>query len=195
MVRAWWAFHRVCNPWLSCHHTPDRGRQAHGFGTLMSHAALTPRSSPLSVGDAVPDFTLKTQNRTDWKLSEELAKGDVVICFYPLAFTGVCGTEMACVSKDMHTWSSKGVQVVGLSCDSFAANSAWAEKEGYKHTLLCDMHREVTKAFGLYWADLNVSQRATVRIGKGASGGGVVKSIDARQPGNAMNWEQVLASL
>ena len=162
----------------------------------MSHSPLAARTSPVAVGDVVPDFTLKTQDRADWNLSAELAKSDVVICFYPLAFTGVCGTEMACVSKDMHTWSSKGVQVVGLSCDSFASNKAWAEKEGYQQTLLCDMHREVCKAFGLHWADLNVSQRATVRLTKAPGGsGGLVKMIEARQPGNAMNWEQVLASL
>jgi peroxiredoxin len=161
----------------------------------MTSSTLTPRSSVITVGEVAPDFTLKTQDRADWTLSAELRKGDVVLCFYPLAFTGVCSTEMKCVSAEMGAWSAKGAQVVGISCDSFAANKAWADAEGLKQVLLCDMHREVCKAFGLYWGDLNVSQRGTVVIGKSADGKGVVKFVQARQPGNAMKWEEVLAQI
>lgn len=154
---------------------------------------LQPRTAPLSVGDIAPDFTLKTQDRADWTLSEHVKKGDVVLCFYPLAFTGVCGTEMKCITTDLEKWAAKGAAVVGVSCDSFASNKAWAEQMGLKQTLLSDMHREVCKGYGLYWADLNVSQRGTVIIGRSADGVGRVKFVEARQPGNAMNWDQVLA--
>ncbi len=154
---------------------------------------LQPRTAPLSVGDIAPDFTLKTQDRADWTLSEHVKKGDVVLCFYPLAFTGVCGTEMKCITTDLEKWAAKGATVVGVSCDSFASNKAWAEQMGLKQTLLSDMHREVCKGYGLYWADLNVSQRGTVIIGRSADGVGRVKFVEARQPGNAMNWDQVLA--
>jgi peroxiredoxin len=161
----------------------------------MAHENLAPRSSPLSVGDAAPDFTLKTQDRSDWTLSEEVKKGDVVLCFYPLAFTSVCSTEMKCVNDEMAKWAAKGATVVGVSCDSFAANKAWAEQMGLKQTLLSDLHRAVCKAYGLYWADLNVSQRGTVVIGKSADGKGRVKWVQARQPGNAMDWETVVAQI
>jgi peroxiredoxin len=156
---------------------------------------IQPRTSPLSVGDIAPDFTLKTQDRADWNLSEHVKKGDVVLCFYPLAFTGVCGTEMKCITTDLEKWAAKGATVVGISCDSFASNKAWAEQMGLKQTLLSDMHREVCKGYGLYWADLNVSQRGTVIIGRSADGVGRVKFVEARQPGNAMNWDQVLAAI
>jgi peroxiredoxin len=161
----------------------------------MAHENLAPRSSPLAVGDAAPDFTLKTQDRADWTLSEEVKKGDVVLCFYPLAFTSVCSTEMRCVNDEMAKWAAKGATVVGVSCDSFAANKAWAEQMGLKQTLLSDLHRAVCKAYGLYWADLNVSQRGTVVIGKSADGKGRVKWVQARQPGNAMDWETVVAQI
>lgn len=156
---------------------------------------LTPRASTIAVGDTAPDFTLKTQDRADWTLSEAVKKGDVVLCFYPLAFTGVCSTEMKCVNDEMGKWQAKGSTVVGVSCDSFAANKAWADQLGIKQTLLCDMHRQVCKAYGLYWADLNVSQRGTVVIGQSADGKGKVKWVQARQPGNAMDWENVLAQI
>jgi peroxiredoxin len=161
----------------------------------MPNATLTPRSSPLAVGDPAPDFTLKNQDRAEWTLAEHVKKGDVVLCFYPLAFTSVCSTEMKCVNDEMAQWAAKGATVVGVSCDSFAANKAWAEQMGLKQTLLSDLHREVCKAYGLYWADLNVSQRGTVVVGKSADGKGRVKWVQARQPGNAMDWNSIVAQI
>jgi peroxiredoxin len=157
--------------------------------------ALTPRSTPITVGETAPDFDLKTQDRADWKLSDAVKQGDVVLCFYPLAFTGVCSTEMKCVNDEIATWQAKGSQVVGISCDSFATQKAWADSLGLKQTLLADMHRSVCKAYGLYWADLNVSSRGTIVIGKSADGRGKVKWVQARQPGIAMNFEEVVAWL
>jgi alkyl hydroperoxide reductase subunit AhpC len=54
------------------------------------------------------------------------------------------------------------------------------------------MHRQVCKAYGLYWADLNVANRGTVVIGKSADGKGKIKFIQAREPGKAMDWDAVL---
>jgi peroxiredoxin len=159
----------------------------------MANENLTPRSAPISVGDTAPDFTLTTQDRAEWKLSDHVRKGDVVLAFYPLAFTGVCSAEMKCIDDDFATWTAKGATVVGVSCDSFAANKAWAEKEGYKQVLLSDLHRAVCKAYGLYWPDLNVANRGTVVIGHSADGNGKIKFVQARAPGNAMKWEDVLA--
>ena len=93
------------------------------------------------VGDAVPDFSLQTQDRADWRLADAVKSGDVVLCLFPFAFTGVCGTEMKCVSQEMSAWQKKGAQVVGVSCDSPFVLKAWAEKEGFGHTLLSDQHR------------------------------------------------------
>lgn len=157
------------------------------------NAHLTPRSGAITAGESAPDFTLTDQNRKDWTLSDAVRRGDVVLCFFPLAFTGVCGTEMKCVNDDFEKWSRKGAQVVGISCDSFAVLKAWAEKEGFKQTLLADMHREVVKGYGVYWPDLNVGSRATVVIGKSSDGKGKVKFVETREPGKAMKWEDVLA--
>ncbi len=161
----------------------------------MANEHLAARTSPLAVGDAAPDFTLPDQNRKDWKLSDAVRKGDVALCFFPLAFTSVCSTEMKCISDEMATWQAKGATVVGISCDSFAVLKAWADQMGLKQTLLSDLHRAVCKACGLYWADLNVAKRGTVVIGKSADGKGKVKWVQAREPGKGMNWEEVVAWL
>ncbi|MBX3389346.1 MAG: redoxin domain-containing protein [Phycisphaeraceae bacterium] len=153
------------------------------------------REKTIGVGEIAPDFTLKDQNRNDWNLAEHVKQGDVVLCFYPLAFTSVCSTEMKCVSDEIAKWSAQGAQVVGVSCDSFAVLAEWAKQLGLKQTLLADMHRNVCTQYGLFWKDLNVSQRGTVVIAQSADGKGTVKWTQSREPGKAMNFEDVLASL
>lgn len=153
------------------------------------------RSSPIAAGEVVADFTLKDQDRNDWNLAANVKNSEVVLCFFPLAFTSVCSTEMKCVNDEMAKWKAKGSQVVGISCDSFATLKAWADQMGLKQTLLADMHRTVCKSLGLYWSDLNVSTRATVVVGKNPEGVAKVKWVQSRQPGNAMNWEEVLAHI
>ena len=151
--------------------------------------------TPIAPGQPAPDFTLPDQDRRDWSLSEHVKKGDVVLCFFPFAFTGVCSAEMACITKDMDAWRKKGATVVGISCDSFAALKAWADQGHLRHTLLSDLHRTVCKDYGLYWPDMNVANRGTVVIAKSADGKGKVKHADAREPGNAMDFDKVLAHL
>lgn len=146
----------------------------------------------LSPGSIAPDFTLKDQHGKEWTLAEAVRKGDVVLSFVPFAFTSVCSTEMGCISKDISVWSKKGATVVGIDCDSPYANKAWSERDGYTHTILSDLKRDVVKAYGLYWSDLNVAQRGTVVIGQSHDGKGKVKHIDARPPGQAMKWDDVL---
>ncbi len=158
-------------------------------------ATPAPRETRLSPGAAAPDFTLPDQQRKDWTLSEALKKGDVVLCFFPFAFTGVCGTEMKCITSEMAAWRAKGADVVGVSCDSPFVQKAWAAAEGFQHTLLSDQHRHVTRGYGLYWGDMNTTRRATVIISKSATGQGKIKWIEAREPGQAMTWEKVLAQV
>lgn len=160
----------------------------------MPNENLKPRTSPIAVGEVAPDFTLVDQDRKEWTLAEAVKKGDVVLSFVPFAFTSTCSVEMGCISKDIAKWSGKAT-VVGVDCDSFAANKAWAEKDGYKHQILSDIHRAVCKAYGLYWADLNVANRGTVIIGKSADGQGKVKFVEARPPSKAMDWDGVLSKV
>jgi peroxiredoxin len=155
---------------------------------------LTPRQSPISVGETAPDFTLTTQNREEWKLSDAVkaaGPGGVVLCFYPLDFSPVCSVEMKCITDEMAKWQAKGATVVGVSCDSFFVHKAWADQLGLKQTLLADMHRAVCKAYGLYWPDLNVSWRGTVAIGKD----GRVKAMQKREIKNALTVDDILAAV
>jgi peroxiredoxin len=158
----------------------------------MAAAVLTPRETLIGAGEIAPDFTLKDQDRQDWRLSNAVRQGDVVLCFYPLDFTSTCGTENECITREMSRWARQGTQMVGISCDSFAAHKAWADQGGFKHRLLADMHRQVCRAYGLYWPELNVSKRGTVVIAQSADGVGRVKWSQGREPGQAMSMDEVL---
>ena len=150
-------------------------------------------TQPIAVGAHAPDFTLKTQAKEDWTLSDAVKKGDVVLCFYPMDFSPVCSTEMKCVTDEMAKLASSGAQVVGVSCDSFFVHEAWANALGLKQTLLADMHREVCKSYGFYWPDLNISGRGTVVIGQSDNGKGTVKWVQKRDIPQAMAFDDLLA--
>jgi peroxiredoxin len=156
-----------------------------------TYAALTPRDTFIRAGEIAPDFTLKDQHRNDWTLSEALKQSEVVLCFYPMDFSPVCSTEMKCASDELARWKAKGATVVGISCDSFFVHDAWARSLGLQQTLLADMHRQVCKAYGIYWPDLNISGRGTVVVGRD----GKVRWSQKREIKDAMNPDQVLAAL
>ncbi len=161
----------------------------------MPNEHLVPRDTHLRAGDAAPDFTLLDQHRAPWRLSDAVKKGHVVLCFYPMDFSPVCMAEMKCVTDEMARFAAKGAQVVGISCDSFFVHKAWAESLGLKQTLLADMRREVCKAFGVYFPDLNISGRATFIITEGREGGLRVKWAQPREMKVAMKPDEVLAAL
>lgn len=156
---------------------------------------LPPRSEPLSPDDKAPDFTLLDQDKQEWTLSKALEKGPVVLCFFPMAFTGVCTTEMECITREFDRWAGKGMEVVGVSCDSFATLKAWADHGGFRHRLLADMHRAVCRGYGLYWPDLNIARRGTVIVERGADGSPVVAWSQSREAGNAMDFEEILKAV
>jgi len=161
----------------------------------MANENLKPRTSPIPAGEAAPDFVLQDQDRKEWKLSDAVKKGDVVLAFFPFAFTGVCGTENKCITAEMVSWQKKGATVVGISCDSPFVLKEWAAKEGFKHTLLADLHRKVCQAYGIYWPDMNVAGRGTVVIGKSADGQGKVKWSQGREIPKGMNWDEVIGKV
>jgi peroxiredoxin len=130
----------------------------------MSTATASSETTPIAVGAVAPDFTLPDQDKKDFVLSSFKGK-NVVLFFYPLDWSPTCTKENACFSQDLSRFSKYG-EVAAISIDSVWSHKAWQEKMGLKHRLLADMHRKVTKAYGLFHPGANISQRATVIIDK-----------------------------
>ncbi|MEC4673434.1 MAG: peroxiredoxin [Nitrospirota bacterium] len=123
-------------------------------------------AAEIKVGDMAPDFTLKDQDAQEVTLSSFKGKKNVVLAFYPLDWSPVCTGENKCLTDDFPSFSKADAEVFGVSADSFFSHKAWADSLELKHRLLADMHRTVCKAYGLYFADLNCSKRATVIVDK-----------------------------
>ncbi|MDE2697960.1 MAG: redoxin domain-containing protein [Gemmatimonadota bacterium] len=111
----------------------------------------------ITVGDQAPDFTLKSKSGDDMNdisLSDYRDNKNVVILFFPLAYTGVCTDEMCSVSSGLADYDALDAQVLGISVDSPFAQEAWAEKEGITIPLLSDFDKEVSAAYGSQFEDL-----------------------------------------
>jgi len=103
----------------------------------------------LEPGQRAPDFTLFTQTSAPWTLSEQTAKGPVVLFFYPKNDTPVCIVE-ACTFRDQHeVFLQHGAQVVGVSSDSVASHERFAGKHELPYTLLSDEGGRVRELFGV----------------------------------------------
>ena len=107
---------------------------------------------PLTVGTKAPDFTLPTKTADgpkQIKLSDNFGKKNTLLLFFPMAFTGVCTTEMCGMSSDLPNYSNLNAEVYGISGDNPFAQEAWAQKEKIGVILLSDYEHKVAKAYGV----------------------------------------------
>lgn len=122
---------------------------------------MTSTTTPLAVGATAPDFTLKDQNGQAVSLASFRGRQNVVVVFYPFAFSGICTGEFCEIRDNLGAFVADDVQVLGISCDHMFTQRAWADREGYFFPLLSDYwpHGEVAQAFGI----LNESAGAALR--------------------------------
>src|SRR3954451_1805501 len=123
----------------------------------------------VEVGDQAPDFELKDQHGTPVRLSDFQGKKNVVLVFYPLAFSGVCTGELCAIRDELPTLGDdEDVQVIAVSVDSMFAQRAWSEKENYQFPLLADFwpHGGVAKTYGIFNEDAGLAIRGTYIIDK-----------------------------
>ncbi|MDE2039391.1 MAG: redoxin domain-containing protein [Elusimicrobia bacterium] len=131
----------------------------------MTAANPASETTPIAVGSLAPDFTLPDQDKKEFVLSQFKGKKAVALFWYPLDWSPTCSKENACFTSDYSRFS-RYAEVAAVSIDSTWSHKAWQEKMSLKHRLLSDMHRKVTKAYGLFLPAANISQRATVLIDK-----------------------------
>ena len=111
----------------------------------------------ISVGTKAPDFTLKSKNAegvSDISLSSNIGQKNTVILFFPLAFTGVCTTELCDVTAGLGQYSNLNADVIGISVDSPFAQEAWAQKENIGITLASDLNKKTAADYGVLLDDL-----------------------------------------
>lgn len=111
---------------------------------------------PLPVGSLAPDFVLKTKNAKglrDVRLSDHLGKQNVVLLFFPGAFTHICTKEMCDVTEGMSKFEGASAQVYGVSNDTPFVLEEWSKQISLGFPLLSDFQHEVAKAYDVVWPD------------------------------------------
>lgn len=153
----------------------------------------------LATGTQAPDFTLKSKTAdglVDVTLSANFGKKQTVLLFFPLAFTSVCTTELCDITSGLAAYAELGADVIAISVDSPFAQEAWAKANGIKLTLVSDLNKETTKAYGVLFPGLagigDTSARAAFVIGAD----GVIKySEQTPTPKDLPNFAAVKAAL
>ncbi|WP_054951368.1 redoxin domain-containing protein [Numidum massiliense] len=105
----------------------------------------------VTVGQQAPDFTLKaTGDKETISLADYRGK-NVVVLFYPFAFSPVCTDELCGLSDGLSDYSQLGVDIVAISVDSPFANAAFAAEQNIQLPLLSDFNKEVSAAYGVLY--------------------------------------------
>lgn len=151
----------------------------------------------VNVGDDAPDFELQDQHGAAVRLSDLRGGKNVVLVFYPLAFSGVCAGELSRLRDELPTLGGEdGVQVLAVSVDSMFALRAWSDQEKFPFPLLSDFwpHGGTAERYGVFDGGKGVALRGTFIIDtEGVVRWKVVNAIpDARDIGE---YRKALAGL
>ncbi len=136
---------------------------------------MADQTKTLKVGDPAPDFQLKGSGKTEFRLSDHKGKKNVVLAFFPAAFSPVCSQQMPRIDAQKADFDASGAVVVGISVDNTWALDAFVQQLGLRFPILSDFypHGAVAQKYGVLLPN-GVSERAVIGIDKQ----GVVRYID-----------------
>jgi peroxiredoxin len=150
----------------------------------------------VEVGQQAPDFELKDQHGTPVRLSGFRGKKNVVLVFYPLAFSGVCSGELAAMRDEFPEAARDDVELLTVSVDSGYALRAWSDAEHFGFSLLSDFwpHGGVASSYGVFDENMGIATRGTFIIDKdGVVRWKVVNPVP--QARDIADYQKALASL
>jgi mycoredoxin-dependent peroxiredoxin len=133
---------------------------------MTSTSNLDAAPTGLAVGQAAPDFTLRNQYGKRISLSDYRGIKNVVVVFYPFAFSGICTGELCEIRDHLGAFESDDVQVLAVSCDHMFTHRAWSDAEGYFFPLLSDYwpHGATAQSYGVFDQSGGFSTRGTFLI-------------------------------
>jgi peroxiredoxin len=137
----------------------------------------------LEVGQEAPDFVLKDEHGQLFRLSELRGERNIVLIFYPYAFSGICSGELCEIRDHLAVFEAENVQVAAISCDAVYALRAWAEEKSYAFPLLSDYwpHGEVARSYGVFNESTGAAKRGTFLVDLN----GTIRWIMVNGPGEA----------
>lgn len=150
----------------------------------------------LKEGDLAPLFTLFDTEKNEVSLAQYQDK-NVVLLFFPLAFTGVCTQELCQIRDEKAAYESLGADVLAISVDSLFTLGKFKEEQSYNFPLLSDFNKEVSRAYGTLYETFvlnmkGVSKRSAFVIDKK----GVVRYAEVLESaGDLPNFEAIKNSI
>ncbi|MFE7840665.1 peroxiredoxin [Streptomyces sp. NPDC057474] len=147
----------------------------------------------IQVGDKAPDFELRDNHGATVRLADFRGEKNVVVLFYPFAFTGVCTGELCELRDNLPKFVNDDVQLLAVSNDSIHTLRVFAEQEDLDYPLLSDFwpHGEVSRAYGVFDADKGCAVRGTFIVDKE----GVVRWSVVNALPDARDLNEYLAAL
>jgi peroxiredoxin len=122
----------------------------------------------VDVGAQAPDFELKDQHGTPVRLSSFRGASNVVVVFYPFAFSRVCSGELAALRDDFPEAARDDTELLVISVDTGFALRTWADQEQFGFAMLSDFwpHGAVARSYGVFDETLGAATRGTFIIDK-----------------------------
>ena len=150
----------------------------------------------VNVGDAAPDFELKDEHGSVVRLSEFRGQKNVVVLFFPGAFTRTCSGELCTLRENLAEYHNEHAQLLAISVDPVPALRRWGQEERFGFPLLSDFwpHGRVAASYGVFDATVGKALRGTFIVDRH----GFVrwKVVNASQdPRDARAYARVLAEL
>ncbi|HSG26840.1 MAG TPA: redoxin domain-containing protein [Candidatus Krumholzibacterium sp.] len=100
------------------------------------------------VGDQAPDFELIESMESTWKLSDHLGDKNIVLLFFPLAYTRPCTEELCGMRDGFHEFQGLDAELIAASVDNPLVLAHWKEELGLPFSLLSDFNKEVCQMLG-----------------------------------------------
>ena len=145
------------------------------------------------LGKPAPAFTLFDTDKKATSLSDFKGQ-NVVVLFFPLAFTGVCTTELCSIRDNIGTYNNANAQVLGISVDSIFTLGKFKDEQKLNFPLLSDFNKAASKSFDVLYVVFpafemqGVSKRSAFIIDKE----GVVQYEEVcATPGDLPNFEAI----
>lgn len=150
----------------------------------------------LTIGKPAPDFSLVNQFGETVSLSSFKGKKNVVVLFYPFAFSGICTGELCALRDDLSAFHNDDAELLAISCDPMYSLKAYGEAEGYSFQLLADFwpHGDVATSYGVFLEEKGFATRGTFIIDKK----GILRWQVVNGPGEARDvtdYKEALAAL
>lgn len=101
----------------------------------------------IETGTKAPEFSLYNSEKIKVSLSDYKGR-NVLLLFFPLAFTGTCTIELCSVRDNISQYNNSNAEVIGISVDSVYTLAKYKEEQHLNFQLLSDFNKEVSTAYG-----------------------------------------------